>query len=174
MTVKPLTINEVLRFANHDFLNHLHLIQMNLDLDQVEEAKEIIQNISDHCKILSNLNKTQLTSTLEWLQTFAWRYPAIELTLTSNVLQAVNTKFDEDIVQYLENTIIHVYDELDPFTEQQLQIAIESNADQFQLTFDLKGNWHATQFNKEIKQMHINMIEATNKSLHYILSAKQE
>lgn len=175
MTVKPLTINEVLRFANHDFLNQLHLIQMNLDLERVQEAKTIIQNISEHCKMLSNINKTKLTQTVEWLQTFAWRFPAIELSLESNVLQAVNMELDEQIVQYLEKTIIHLYDELDPFTEQKLQITIESNAEQFQLIFNLKGCWQTPlRLEKEINQLQVNMIETTNESLNFILSASQE
>lgn len=175
MTVKPLTINEVLRFANHDFLNQLHLIQMNLDLGRIQEAKAIINNVSEHCKMLSNVNKTKLTQTVEWLQTFAWRFPAIELSLESNVLHAVNAELDEQIVQYLEKTIIHVYDELDPFTEQKLEITIESNADFFQLTFHLRGSWETSQFFKEENNLlQINMIEATNESLNYVLSASQE
>ena len=60
MTEQPLTISEVLRFANHDFLNHLHLIQMNLDLNRIEEAKAIIEDISEHCKMRSNVIKTAL------------------------------------------------------------------------------------------------------------------
>ena len=47
MMEQPLTVNEVLRYANHDFLNQLHLIQMNFDLGRVEEAKMIINEISD-------------------------------------------------------------------------------------------------------------------------------
>ena len=40
MMEQSLTVREVLRYANHDFLNHLHLIKMNLDLGRIEEAKE--------------------------------------------------------------------------------------------------------------------------------------
>lgn len=40
MTVSKLTVSEALRFANHDYLNQFHLIQMNLDLGRVDEAKK--------------------------------------------------------------------------------------------------------------------------------------
>ena len=86
MIKKPLTVSDVLRYANHDFLNQLHLIQMNLDLQRVEEAKMIIQEVSDHCKMLSNVNRLQLPKTVEWFQTFNWRYPALQMRLTSDVI----------------------------------------------------------------------------------------
>ena len=34
--IKTLTVNEALRFANHDFLNQLQLIKMNLDLGRTD------------------------------------------------------------------------------------------------------------------------------------------
>ena len=174
MTEQPLTISEVLRFANHDFLNHLHLIQMNLDLDRIEEAKAIIENISEHCKMLSNVNKLQLPLTVEWLQTFAWRFPAIQVVLRSHVDAAANSELDVDIVQYLENTIIHVYDHLDPYTEQQLHMAIETNVDELIITFHLQGKWQAPQFNKKVNHLTIQTIEETNESWKFVLNANKE
>ena len=47
MNNQSLTISEVLRFANHDYVNQLQLIRMNLDLGRIEESKNlfnIIQN----------------------------------------------------------------------------------------------------------------------------------
>ncbi|WP_042475042.1 Spo0B domain-containing protein [Bacillus ndiopicus] len=175
MTTKPLTINEVLRFANHDFLNQLNLIQMNLDLQRIEEAKQIIKDIANYSKMLSNMNKLQLSQTSEWLQTFAWRFPAIDLKLESDVNQTVNQlKLDETIAQYLENTVIQIYDELDAYAEHQLQIVTKSDASQFQLIFQLTGNWSQMPILKEIEHMCIDIIEVTNNSLHYVLSAGLE
>ncbi|WP_342472277.1 Spo0B domain-containing protein [Metasolibacillus sp. FSL H7-0170] len=175
MTTKLLTVNEVLRFANHDFLNQLNLISMNLDLQRIEEAKQIIKNISDNSKKLSNMNKLQLPQTLEWLQTFTWRFPAIDLKLHSDVQQAVNQpQLDEKLAQYLENTVIHIYDGLDAYAEHQLQITTKSDASQFQLIFHLTGNWSEMPIVKETEHMCIDMIEVTNHSLHYVLSAGLE
>ena len=39
-----LTVNEILRAANHDFINQLQLIKMNLDLNRIDDAKKIIEN----------------------------------------------------------------------------------------------------------------------------------
>lgn len=175
MTTKPLTINDVLRFANHDFLNQLNLIQMYLDLQRIEEAKQIIQNIADDSKMLSNMNKLQLPRTSEWIQTFAWRFPAIELKLDSDVKQVVNhPQLDEALARYLENTVIHIYDGLDAYAEHQLHIVTTSDATQFQLSFHLTGHWSKASLISEIEHMCIDIIEVTENSLHYVLSAGLE
>lgn len=174
MTVKSLTVNEALRYANHDFLNHLHLIQMNLDLQRVDEAKEKIAQLSDHCKILSNISQLKLPKTVEWLQTVNWRYPAIQMCLSSHVAARVNSKYDEAIVQYLENTIIHVYDSLDPYEQQQLQLNIESNAEQCQFTFHMTGKWQHTRFHTAQNILNVKTYEQTDTSWNYVLSIYEE
>ena len=174
MTVKSLTVNEALRYANHDFLNHLHLIQMNLDLQRVNEAKETIAQLSEHCKMLSNINQLKLPKTVEWLQTVSWRYPAIQLCLSSQVAVQVNSKYDEAIVQYLENTIIHAYESLDPYEQQQLQLRIESNEKQCQFTFQLTGKWQQLLFDTEQNILNVKTYEQTDTSWKYVLSIYEE
>lgn len=167
---KSLTVSEALRFANHDFLNELHLIQMYLDLQHVDEAKRLIQTIAEQSKMLSNVNKLGLPMTIEWLQTVSWRYPAWQVTLNSNVQQAVNEALDAEIVQYLENTVIQLHQVLDPYTEQVLKITLESDAERFLLHVHFVGQWEATQLNKETK-LTVQTIEETTSSWHFILSA---
>ncbi|RUL57134.1 Spo0B domain-containing protein [Lysinibacillus antri] len=171
MKIPTLSNSDVIRFANHDFMNHLQLIKMNLELGKVDEAKNIINEVSTACKTFSNINKLKLPKTVEWLQTLQWRFPALELTLKSNVVVPVDMKKDEQIVEYLEKTVIHVYDHLDPFTEQQLVIEIDSIESSFKLTFDLKGNWDATQFTRqELANVKIQTYEQTNQVWKYVLS----
>ncbi|SOC02510.1 stage 0 sporulation protein B (sporulation initiation phosphotransferase) [Ureibacillus xyleni] len=175
MKIHTLSNSEVIRFANHDFMNHLQLIKMYLELDKVEDAKKAIENISESCKTLSNINKLKLPKTVEWLQTFQWRFPSIEYTLKSLVEHPVNMKKDEQIVEYLEKTVIHVYDHLDPYTEQQLLIEIESNENDFKLMFDLRGNWEAQLFTQqELPNMKVQTYEQTNQHWKYVLSLEQE
>ncbi|TSI03232.1 Spo0B domain-containing protein [Lysinibacillus sp. BW-2-10] len=171
MKIPTLSNSDVIRFANHDFMNHLQLIKMNLELGKVDEAKNIINDVSTACKTFSNINKLQLPKTVEWLQTLQWRFPALELTLKSNVVVPVDMKKDEQIVEYLEKTVIHVYDHLDPFTEQQLVIEIDSIESSFKLTFDLKGNWDTTQFtHQELANVKIQTYEQTNQVWKYVLN----
>lgn len=174
MTVPKLTVNEVLRYANHDFLNYIHLIQMNLDLERVDEAKKVIKQLSEQCKMLSNVNRLKLPKTLEWLQTLNWRYPALQMQMTSQVLNAVNIKYDEAIVQYLEKTIIHVYDGLDPYEEQELQLNIEANEKDCHITFHLKGKWQHSCFSTEHTIFNVETYEETETSWKYALHIHEE
>lgn len=175
MMEQPLSITNVLRFANHDFVNHLHLIRMNLDLGNVEEAKKIIFNISEEYRQFSNMNQLHLPKTIEWLLTSRWRFPALQISIDSNVEKRVNADVDDALVQYLENTVIHVYDELDPFTEQNLNVKIQSDENKFKLEFNLQGLWNIGEFQQnEGKNLDVQTIEETNTSWIYVLSMIQE
>lgn len=172
---QQLTITNVLRCTNHDFVNHLHLIKMNLDLGRVAEAIQIINDVSDNYRMLSNINHLKLPKTVEWLQTCFWRFPALQITVKSNVSQPVACDIDEELVTYLEQTIIHIHDCVDPFTEQKLAIAVESNNKWFRLKFDLTGLWDTIKFQAvELKNLNVQTIIETNNSWTYVLSINQE
>jgi stage 0 sporulation protein B (sporulation initiation phosphotransferase) len=171
---KPLTVSEALRFANHDFLNQLQLIQMNLDLQRVDEAKQVIRQAADQFKMLSNVNKIGLPRTIEWLQTAAWTYPAVVIELESRVEERASAHLDEVLAQYLENTMIHIYDTLDPFSEQQLKLTIESNADYVQIHSHYFGKWDAPQFKKELQYFEVQTIQQCNEQWEFILRSSKE
>lgn len=174
MVVSKLTVSEALRYANHDYLNQLHLIQMNLDLGRVEDAKKVILQQSEHCKIQSNINRLGLKNTVEWLQTVQWRYPALQLQLISDVQASIKEEYDEAIVQYLEKTIIHVYDALDPYTMHQLQLNIEANDKEWSITFHLSGNWQMTPFPIEETIFEVKTYEQTDTIWKYVVRNYEE
>lgn len=175
MKTSTLSVNDVLRFANHDYMNQIQLIKMNLDLGRIEEAKTIIENISEQSKTLSNISKLKLPKTAEWLQTIQWKYPAFDITLNCHATVPVDMKKDEQIVEYLEKTVIHVYENLDPYTEQKLDISIESNETQFNILFDLKGKWETRFFDhEENNDLMVQTYEQTSSVWKYALSIEQE
>ena len=174
MTGSKLSVTEALRYANHDFLNHLHLIQMNLDLGRVDDAKKVIFEQSEHCKMLSNINRLQLPNTMEWLHTVQWRFPAIQLQMDSDVNAPVESKYDEAITQYLENTIIHVYDTLDPYEEHKLQLSIETKENKWNISFHLTGKWEQSLFSIEQNIFGVETYEQTNTSWKYVLHMHEE
>ena len=167
-----LTLQEVLRHSNHDLLNHLHLIRMNLDLNRVDEAKKIIDDIAESCKSYSMTNKLGLTKTALWIQVFKWRYPAIMLQLHCDIESPVGQIWDGTIEQYLEKTIIHVYDKLDPFEEQVMNLHITSKKDRFSMTGHLTGHWDAEQLKIE-SELHVQWHEWTNRSCRFEISLKE-
>ena len=174
MVEQSLTIREVLRYANHDFLNHLHIIKMNLDLGRIEEAKALIGEIAIQCKNSSSLNKIGLPKTIEFLQTLKWRHPEFQTVLSSNVREAFNEQWDEHIVQYLEKTIIHMYNRLDVFSEQHLQIDIVGAADEFKITVHFTGQFDkAPDFNKQSDAFHIETLEQTTTSWKFVMQNRE-
>ena len=168
-----LTVQEVLRFSNHDLLNHLNLIQMNLDLNRVDEAKQVIHDVAEMCKTFSMTNKLGLPKTSLWLQTFKWQYGAIELHLSCNIETAVNHTWDETIEQYLEKTMIHVYETLDPFVEQKLQLHINSKQDTLMLHFHLQGKWASEPTELLQTKLNVTWHEWSHQSWHYEISLKE-
>jgi len=175
MNNQSLTISEVLRFANHDFVNQLQLIRMNLDLGRVDESKELIQHFSEQLRVFSILNRLQLPQTIEWLQTAGWRFPSLAWKINSDIKKPVTNKIDQEIVDYLNKTVMHVYDTLDPFTEQILTLDVRVDDHTFAVTFTLNGLWSADAFTeKGLKQFDIQTIEQTNTRWQYVLSANRE
>ena len=55
MNNQSLTISEVLRFANHDYVNQLQLIRMNLDLGRIDESKNLFKSIQSNYKYFLSL-----------------------------------------------------------------------------------------------------------------------
>ena len=167
-----LKLQEVLRHSNHDLLNHLHLIRMNLDLNRVDEAKKIIDGIAESYKMLSMTNKLGLTKTALWIQTFKWRYPAIMLQLHCDIESPVEQIWDETIEQYLEKTIIHIYDKLDPFETQTMTIHIASKEDRFSMVVHLTGHWEVDQLEND-SELHVQWHEWSNRSCRFEISLKE-
>lgn len=175
MNSQSLTISEVLRFANHDYVNQLQLIRMNLDLGRIDESKKLIQDYSEQLRVLSNINRLQLPQTMEWLQTASWRYPSLPMKIRGEIKKPVTNNIDEAVVEYLNKTVMHVYGTLDPFTDQSLAIDVRVEDDTFVLTFTLNGQWSAEAFTeKGLKQFDIQTVKETNTSWKYVMSASRE
>lgn len=172
--LSKLSISEILRIANHDFINQLQLIKMYLDLNRIDEAKHTVEHYCTHYKTFSHLVKLQWPQTIEWIQTFHFRFPAIEFTLKCNVTSAQDMKKDDETVEYLEEAVQHIYPHLDPYCEQKLMIQVESHKEDFQLLFDLKGKWDVESFqNQPLLNMKVKTIEESPDSWKFVLTFKE-
>lgn len=174
---KTLTINEVLRFANHDFLNQLQLIKTNLDLGRTETAKESIEHITEKCKTFFNINKLGLPNTIEWIHTLGWRYPNFQVEIQSMIEHGVDPALDEAIYKYLEKSVLYIYSSLDPFAEQQLSLQIYSTEKQFEILFHVKGHWDKKDGFKQSINHPLLMIENdqySEEEWQYVIFRKKE
>lgn len=154
MTDQPLSVNEVLRYMNHDFLNQLQLIKMNLALDNVERANEVIMDIAQSCNDFFVINGLHAERLVEWLHTCDWRFPALKIMIDCEQCETIPLSWDVAIRDYLEATLQHIANHSDALVEQNCQIKIISTKDHFTLLVEIKGRWTA-----EYKQIPIDSNE---------------
>ena len=166
---QQLTVTEALRYANHDFLNDLQLIQMNLDLSRVDDAKKIIGQITEQCRNQSKLSRLDMPELQQWLLTVKWRFHSLQFSITSHVEASGAMHLDAEIVQYLENTMIHIYDKLDPYYEQNVDIHIESIEENFKITVHFSGHFELMPFHETIEKINVHTYEQTNYSWKYVI-----
>lgn len=177
MNEKTLTVNEALRFANHDFLNQLQLIKMNLDLGRTDSAKMAVDEIAEQCKTFFNINKLGLPRTIEWIHTLGWCYPSFHVTIQSIVEHKVDTTLDDQICNYLEQSILHIYPSLDPFAEQQLSLQLYSTEKQFEIVFHAKGHWNEKEVFKQstdYPKLTIEDEQYSEQEWRYVISSQEE
>lgn len=170
---KELSIPEIIRHLNHEFLNKVNLIQMYIDLGKIEESKKIIRDMAEHCKVVSNIHQLKCPKLITWIETFTFNFPAIRFKIKSNVKQPIPIQLDEKIEEYLNRSVCHVYEEIDPYMEHNLTLTIDSDKDQFAIHFDLNGNWNAPKFNtKNIEDFIVETFEETNQTWKFVIRSK--
>ena len=169
MTQQSLTVPEVLSYANHDFVNHLHLIGMHLDLNHVAKAKELIEKISTDYRSFSLLNKIGLPKTIEWLQTMKWRFSAFDVAFSVQVIEPLAERFDQSLMLYLEKTMLHVNEIVDVYTEQHVQIDIAGGAEYFEISLLFTGQFdELPHLNTDWKDVHIETVALSETMWHVI------
>lgn len=140
METKELTLNEVLRHSMHDYLNNLHLIQMNLDMGRQDEAKDLIRKYSLKCKQFFDINNTGLISTNEWLQTFSLVYNKVSLEVQTSLHSKGAEAYDALLKSFLQAFIQSIYTNLEGYDEQLLHVHILTN-EFLEVQVNFTGNW---------------------------------
>lgn len=140
MNPKNITINEVIRHSMHDFLNNMHLIQMNLDMGRPEEAKQLIHRYSQKCTQFFDLNNLGLLKTNEWLQTFPITYSQMTLEIQTSVAKRGLEMFDYELEGILDGFVQTIYPKLQGYQEQILKVHILSN-ELLEVIIEVNGDW---------------------------------
>ncbi|WP_010288123.1 Spo0B domain-containing protein [Kurthia massiliensis] len=176
MIEQPLTINEVLRYVHHDFMNQLQLVKMNLDLERIEAAKTAINDMADATQTFFNINKLGIQKTIEWLHTAPWRFPSLEITIECNVGSAARETWDEALYTYLEQSVIAIYKGIDPLVEQRLSLNIFASKAEFEISFDFIGKTTAEPIALELcnAELELEDVSFSHERWHYCIYAHKE
>ncbi|SDM80855.1 stage 0 sporulation protein B (sporulation initiation phosphotransferase) [Psychrobacillus sp. OK028] len=172
MDYNKITLNEVLRHTMHDFLNNMHLLQMNLDMGKPEEVRALIQKYSQKCNQFFDINNIGLYKTNEWLQTFSIKYNQLTLDVQTSLLNKKADKYDEALIDYLNRFVQAIYPNFRGYQEQLLKLHIIS--DEFlEILIDIRGDWSTNKWQDECvgELFQLQILEATNNSIKVKLTA---
>lgn len=140
MANKQLTVAEVLKFTQHDFLNKLQLILMNIDFDNVSEARQAVMNATEEIRHQSRLAQLGLPETAQWLVSFGWLYPAFQETLTCTCKAGTRTTDDQEVVAFLNSVFSEVEKTLDATIEYSTDIDVISTSTEWAITMTISGD----------------------------------
>ncbi|WP_201713628.1 Spo0B C-terminal domain-containing protein [Rossellomorea arthrocnemi] len=130
---------EALRHARHDWMNDLQLIKGNLDLDRVERAKQVIEEMVLVAQNESKLSNLRLPLLAEWILTYNWSRHLIKLDF--EVLQSESAHGLEDrrlydwckeFLEFLESNVMNN-------VENQLSILLDITKEHSRFIFDFTG-----------------------------------
>ncbi len=175
MTERRITVNEVLRFMHHDMMNQLQLVKINLDLNRIEDVEEAVQKMATHSQNFFNINRLCIPQTTEWLHTVAWRYPALQVSVTCTIEDVAKLEWDEPLEHLLEQSVQQIVEGIDPLVEQRLSLNVFSSKTDFEITFDYEGSSSATP-NLELTNAELLLEDASfsQSNWHYCIYAHKE
>lgn len=136
---KEWDIIEVLRHSRHDWLNKLQLIKGNIDLNRVDRAKEVIDEIvieAQHETKLSNLHMplfASLVLTSNWENPyFRLEYEVFEDSKPIKINDSILTNWTNSFFSCLNKAI-------EAFQENHLSITVDPQTDGIRFFFDFSG-----------------------------------
>jgi stage 0 sporulation protein B (sporulation initiation phosphotransferase) len=136
---KEWDIIEVLRHTRHDWLNRLQLIKGNLDLNRLDRAKSIIDEIiieSQQESKLSNIHMPMFASLLlraNWENhRFQLEYEILSETNSLKINELFLTTWTKSLFDCINSAV-------DAFHENHLSITIDPQVDGIRFFFDFSG-----------------------------------
>ncbi|MDR7001498.1 stage 0 sporulation protein B (sporulation initiation phosphotransferase) [Neobacillus niacini] len=137
--MKDLDIVEVLRHSRHDWLNRLQLIKGNLDLNKIDRAKEIIDEIVIDTQQESKLSNLQMPMFASLLLKSNWDNHHFQLEF--EVLSDTDSKKTDDhlLTNWTKSLFLSLNKAIEVFGENHLSITIDPQMDGARFFFDFSG-----------------------------------
>jgi len=136
---KEWDIVEVLRHSRHDWLNRLQLIKGNLDLNRIDRAKAVIDEIIIEAQHESRLTNLKMPLFASLLLKSNWENPSFKLEY--EVLQDSDSfQMDEERITNWTCLFFHCLNEaIEAFQENHLSISIDPQSDGVRFFLILAG-----------------------------------
>ncbi|MBA4537189.1 Spo0B domain-containing protein [Bacillus aquiflavi] len=133
------TIVDVLRHVRHDWMNQLQLIKGNLELNKIDRAKEIMNDIITSAQQESRLTNLKLPRLAELLITFNWRPHRFKIKYEVIDDQINIMKHDEMLTKWFKAFLEKLEEGSASFSDNLLTILIDKQDQQARFFFDYRG-----------------------------------
>jgi stage 0 sporulation protein B (sporulation initiation phosphotransferase) len=136
---KEWDIVEVLRHSRHDWLNRLQLIKGNLDLNRIDRAKSVIDEIIIEAQHESKLSNLKMPLFASLLLKSNWENPSFKLEY--EVLQDTESfQMNEELLTNWTTLLFKCLNEaIEAFQENHLSITIDQQSKGIRFFFDFSG-----------------------------------
>lgn len=136
---KEWDIVKVLRHSRHDWLNRLQLIKGNLDLNRIDRAKEVIDEIVIETQNETKLSNLHVPLFASLLFKFNWENSPFKLeyeVFEDSKPLSIN---DFELTNWTKSFFLCLSRAIDPFQENHLSITIEPQTNGVRFFFDFSG-----------------------------------
>lgn len=130
---------EVLRHARHDWMNDLQLIKGNLNLDRIDRAKQVIEEMVLAAQNESKLSNLKLPLLTEWILTYNWSGSMIKLDFEILDCTADHGLDDQGLVSWCTRFVDELVQCVSGNGENQLSILLHITKDAPRFIFDFTG-----------------------------------
>lgn len=136
---KEWDIVEVLRHSRHDWLNRLQLIKGNLDLNRIDRAKEVIEEIIIEAQQEAKLTNLKIPLFASLLLKSNWENHSFKVEY--EVLQDLESfQMNEELMTHWTSLFFNCLDEaIEVFQENHLSITIDPQSKGVRFFFDFSG-----------------------------------
>lgn len=133
-------INDLLRTINHDALNRLQVMQMNLDLGRTEEVRRLIEEYSLRCQHFFRLNNVGFKKTNNWLETIHMHHPELKATYEVVGNRKATVEQDEEMVFMFQAFTAQMKERFIGYHDQLMHVVFSMDTP-LHISIQFVGNW---------------------------------
>ena len=160
---KEWNVIDVMRHSRHDWLNKIQLIKGNLELNKIDRAKAIIEEIIIESQSEAMLSQLNMPLFSELLLTGNWNGYSFKIEYELLGSGDAGPELDKSLTHWTKELFLNIESVIEPFLESTLTISIFKEAKNIRFLYELQGNITSEEKIKSfIKEKHqglqINMI----------------
>jgi stage 0 sporulation protein B (sporulation initiation phosphotransferase) len=133
------SVVEALRHARHDWMNDLQLIKGNLDLNRVDKAKQIIEEMVLKAQNESKLSSLKLPNFIEWMMTYNWGKHSVQLEFEVLHIDSGYHLEEKVLLKWCQTFLNKIEEMVEPYAENRLSLSISVFQKEICFIFDFTG-----------------------------------